>query len=111
MITHSVVIGHGASGSRPGGRRYCRYMVRTDGTRALTGVGLLLSAPTERDQAVDILSRALAVVDLAVDAGCCSVWVGETAADPPARVAYEAYSLVGTLAARTGDPSRRVRGR
>jgi alkanesulfonate monooxygenase SsuD/methylene tetrahydromethanopterin reductase-like flavin-dependent oxidoreductase (luciferase family) len=34
-------------------------------------------------------------------AGCTSVWVGETVAPPPARVAYEAYSLLGALAERT----------
>ena len=78
-------------------------MVRTDGTRALNGVGLLLSAPTHRDPAVDVLAGALTAVDAGMAAGCSSVWVGEPSADPPDRVAYEAYSLLGALAARTGS--------
>ena len=64
MITHSVAIDHGPSGSLPG---------------------------------------ALAAVDAGMAAGCSSVWVGEPSADPPDRVAYEAYSLLGALAARTGS--------
>jgi alkanesulfonate monooxygenase SsuD/methylene tetrahydromethanopterin reductase-like flavin-dependent oxidoreductase (luciferase family) len=78
-----------------------RCMARSGGTRKLSGVGLLLAAPAERDPAVDVLAGALRAVDAGVAAGCTSVWVGEASAEPPARVAYEAYSLLGALAART----------
>ena len=76
-------------------------MARADGIRTLAGVGLLLAAPTDRDPTVDVLAGALRAADTAVAAGCTSVWVGEPSAEPPARVAYEAYSLLGALAART----------
>jgi len=76
-------------------------MVRTGGTRTLAGVGLLLAAPADRDPAVDVLAGALRAVEVAAASGCSSVWVGETSAQPPYRVAYEAYSLLGALAART----------
>jgi alkanesulfonate monooxygenase SsuD/methylene tetrahydromethanopterin reductase-like flavin-dependent oxidoreductase (luciferase family) len=76
-------------------------MAWADATRTLAGVGLLLAAPTDRDPSVDALERALRAVEVGVAAGCSSVWVGETSAEPPDRVAYEAYSLLGALAART----------
>jgi alkanesulfonate monooxygenase SsuD/methylene tetrahydromethanopterin reductase-like flavin-dependent oxidoreductase (luciferase family) len=65
------------------------------------GVGLLLAAPEGRDPALDLLPDAARVAEVGVAAGCTSVWVGATAAGPPARVAYEAYSLLGALAVRT----------
>ena len=67
----------------------------------MAGVGVLLAAPTDGDLDGDVLAGALRAVDAAVAAGCSSVWVGETAAAPPGPVAYEAYSLLGALAART----------
>ena len=76
-------------------------MATTDAARALVGVGLLLAAPAERDPSVDALAGAVRMAEAAVRAGCTSLWVGETAADPPARVAYEAFSLLGALAVRT----------
>ena len=76
-------------------------MARTDGPRTLAGTGLLLAAPTDGDLAVDVLAAVLRAAEVAVGAGCSSVWLGETSAEPPDRVAYEAYSLLGALAART----------
>lgn len=76
-------------------------MATAEGTRRLAGVGLLLAAPMDRDPAADALAGALGAVEAAVASGCSSVWVGEPSAEPPERVAYEAYSLLGALAART----------
>ena len=49
----------------------------------------------------DILERAVAVAGAAEAAGIGTLWVEETVAEPPARVSYEAYSLLGALGART----------
>ena len=76
-------------------------MATTDAARELVGVGLLLAAPPGRDPSIDILAGGVRTAEVAVGAGCTSLWVGEPAADPPARVAYEAFSLLGALAVRT----------
>ena len=65
--------------------------------------GLWLVAPGPDDDTGGLLERAAATVAAAERAGLGSIWVSESTADPGADgVPYEAYSLLGALAARSG---------
>lgn len=68
----------------------------------LTGVGLVLTVPAPGERIGDCLEQAVVVAAAAESAGIDSLWVEEAVAEPPARVPYEAYSLLGALGSRTG---------
>ena len=68
----------------------------------LTGIGCWLADPGPRRSGEDLLARAVAVAVAAERAGATSLWVVEPSAGPPGAVPYEAYSLLGALAVRTG---------
>ncbi len=69
--------------------------------RRLSGLGLCLGPPEPRRPDVDVLGRATAVARAAEQSGFTSLWVTETSAEPPERVPYEAFSLLGALAVPT----------
>jgi alkanesulfonate monooxygenase SsuD/methylene tetrahydromethanopterin reductase-like flavin-dependent oxidoreductase (luciferase family) len=74
----------------------------TNGWRGrLSGVGLVLGPPAADLSVDDALERAVAVAVAAEAAGIGTLWVEEASADPPARVPYEAYSMLGALGPRT----------
>jgi alkanesulfonate monooxygenase SsuD/methylene tetrahydromethanopterin reductase-like flavin-dependent oxidoreductase (luciferase family) len=70
-------------------------------TPITAGPGLVLEPPVGRDPGADVLGAALAAADLVAARGWGSLWVGEPTVEPPARVPYEPYSLLGALAARS----------
>jgi len=90
-------------------------MAGSDPSQGLWGVGLVLGAPDGAAAPFDVLAAAVRAADVAAAAGCTSLWVAEATAEPPARVPYEAYSLLGALAARShtvrlgsvADPAQR----
>jgi len=67
----------------------------------LRGLGLWLDAPRHRGSGDDVLQQAAAAAGAAERTGLTSVWVVEARAESPGAVPYEAYSLLGALAART----------
>jgi len=70
--------------------------------RRLAGLGVCLGHLDARQVHDDILERASAAAVAAERAGFTSVWAEETTARPPDAVPYEAFSLIGALAVRTG---------
>ena len=75
--------------------------VTGDTDQRLCGLGLCLDAPRPRGSDDDVLRQAAAAAGAAEWTGLTSVWVVETRAEPPDAVPYEAFSLLGALAART----------
>jgi len=73
-----------------------------DTDQRLCGLGLWLDAPRPRGSDDDVLEQAAAAAGAAERTGLTSVWVVETRAEPPDAVPYEAFSLLGALATRTG---------
>ncbi len=69
--------------------------------RRLSGLGLCLEHPEPRRPDIDVLGQATAVARAAEQSGFTSLWVTEPSADPPDRVPYEAFSLLGALALPT----------
>ena len=71
------------------------------GARQLSGLGLCLERPEPRRGNGEVLAQATAAAMAAERRGFTSVWVTETSAEPPDRVPYEAFSLLGALAVPT----------
>ena len=69
--------------------------------RRLRGLGLCLEHAEPRRRGADVLGRATAVAKAAEQSGFATLWVTETSAEPPERVPYEAFSLLGALAVPT----------
>jgi alkanesulfonate monooxygenase SsuD/methylene tetrahydromethanopterin reductase-like flavin-dependent oxidoreductase (luciferase family) len=72
-----------------------------DGAR-LAGLGVWLVAPRPDDRADKVLDRATAAAVAVERSGAGSLWVSESTTAGSTAVPYEAYSLLGAMAVRTG---------
>jgi alkanesulfonate monooxygenase SsuD/methylene tetrahydromethanopterin reductase-like flavin-dependent oxidoreductase (luciferase family) len=75
---------------------------RASGPARLGGIGVWLRPPPAGADTSDLLDRAAAVAAAAGRDGLRSLWVSESTGSSGERAPYEAYSLLGALAVRTG---------
>jgi alkanesulfonate monooxygenase SsuD/methylene tetrahydromethanopterin reductase-like flavin-dependent oxidoreductase (luciferase family) len=74
---------------------------RVSGPARFDGIGVWLRPPPAGTGISDLLDRFTGCAEAAARAGVTSLWVSESTDGPPASAPYEAYSLLGALAART----------
>ena len=73
-------------------------------TTSVGGLSLWLEAPVAGTQDGSVLERARTAAEAAVRIGCTALWISEPDRDPATgRVPYEAYSLLGAMAAYRND--------